>query len=92
MDRNKFSEADAKQRIASQMSLEEKCKQSHFVVENSGTVRDTEEQVMRILDVLRQSNQHWKLRGIVLATTTVFFGVLTWLLNLKFGFLQGILY
>lgn len=91
MDRNKFSEADAKTRIAAQMPLEEKCKMSHFVVENSGSVNDTKDQALRILDVLQQSNQHWKIRGIVLATATVFFGVLTWLLNLKFGFLQGLL-
>lgn len=91
MDRNKFSEADAKVRIAAQMSLDEKCKQSHFVIENSGSERDTEQQALRILEVLRQSNQHWKIRGVVLASTTFLFGFIAWLLHLKYGFLDGLL-
>lgn len=37
MDRNHLSEADAKKRIKLQMPLEQKCGQSHFVIENSGT-------------------------------------------------------
>lgn len=39
MDRNHLSEADAKKRIKQQMPLEQKCNQSHFVVENSGMVK-----------------------------------------------------
>lgn len=91
MRRNQYSEADAKQRIAAQMPLEEKCKQSHFVIENSGSEADTEAQALRILAVLRQSNQHWRIRGIALATSAVFFALVAWLLHLKYGFLEGFL-
>lgn len=91
MDRNKFSEADAKKRIAAQMPLEEKCKQSNFVIENSGSQSDTEEQALRILQVLQASNQHWKIRGIILATAAIFFSGIAWLLHLKYNIFQGLL-
>jgi len=84
MDRNGLSEADAKKRIAAQMPLERKCEQSHFVIDNSGTERDTEEQTLKILQVLQDSNQHWKIRGYILATATVFFSGLAWFLNYKY--------
>jgi dephospho-CoA kinase len=45
MERNSMPEASAKKRISAQMSLERKCEQAHFVVENSGTMQDTREQV-----------------------------------------------
>ena len=45
MERNSMSEAKAKKRISAQMSLEHKCEQAHFVVENSGTIQNTHEQV-----------------------------------------------
>jgi Dephospho-CoA kinase len=45
MERNSMSEAKAKKRISAQMSLERKCEQAHFVVENSGTIQHTHEQV-----------------------------------------------
>lgn len=45
IERNFMSEAKAKKRISAQMSLERKCEQAHFVVENSGTTQDTREQV-----------------------------------------------
>ena len=38
MDRNHLSESDAKKRIKTQMPLEKKAEQSHFVIENSGKV------------------------------------------------------
>jgi len=45
MERNSMPETNAKKRISSQMSLERKCEQAHFVIENSGTIQDTREQV-----------------------------------------------
>jgi len=45
MERNSMPETNAKKRIGAQMSLERKCEQAHFVVENSGTIQDTREQV-----------------------------------------------
>lgn len=85
MDRNGFNEADAKKRISAQMPLEEKCKQSHFVIDNSSTVSDTEEQTLKILEVLMESNQHWKIRGIILATAVLFFSGLAWFLEYKYN-------
>ncbi|KAG4076425.1 hypothetical protein HA402_005868 [Bradysia odoriphaga] len=84
MDRNKLSEADAKKRIAAQMPLELKCSQSHFVIENSGSLSDTEQQALKILEVLIDSNHHWKIRGIILATAAVFFSGIAWLLDYKY--------
>ncbi|KAJ6632869.1 Dephospho-CoA kinase domain-containing protein [Pseudolycoriella hygida] len=84
MDRNKLSEADAKKRISAQMPLELKCSQSHFVIENSGTLNDTEQQALQILEVLLESNHHWKIRGIILTTAAVFFSGVAWLLDYKY--------
>lgn len=83
MERNSLSEADAKKRIAAQMPLEKKCELSHFIVENSGNLADTEEQTLKVLEVLLESNYHWRIRGIILATAAVFFTGVAWLLNFK---------
>lgn len=84
MGRNGFSEADAKKRIATQMPLEEKCEQSNYVIENSGSIRDMEEQALRILGILLDSNHHWRIRGYILAATAVLFSGLAWFLNYKY--------
>lgn len=86
MDRSKLSETDAKKRISSQMPLERKCEQSNFVIENSGSTQDAEEQFHKILAVLQESNQHWKVRGIILATTALLFSGIAWILNYKYKF------
>lgn len=79
MDRNSMSEAKAKKRIGAQMSLERKCEQAHFVVENSGTISDTREQVLRILTVLRSYKAHWKLRAIAGLCCTGLVSLLIWI-------------
>ena len=84
MDRNGLSEADAKKRIAAQMPLDTKCELSHFIIENSGSQIDTEQQTLKILEVLLESNHHWKIRGVILATATVFLSGFAWLLNYKY--------
>uniref|UniRef100_U5EZN6 Dephospho-CoA kinase domain-containing protein n=1 Tax=Corethrella appendiculata TaxID=1370023 RepID=U5EZN6_9DIPT len=85
MDRNnRLSESDAKKRIKAQMPLEQKCAESHFVIENSGTLQDTEEQTMKIINLLQESNHHWKIRGILLATAAVLFSGIAWILNYKY--------
>lgn len=91
MDRNngKLSEADAKKRIKAQMPLERKCEQSHFVIENSGSQMDTEEQFYKILAILQASNQHWKIRGVILAAAAVIFSGIAWILNHKYKFFGG---
>lgn len=65
MERSGLSEVKAKYRIDAQMSLESKCEKADFVVENSGSTDDTREQVLRILENLRASKHHWKIRFIV---------------------------
>lgn len=89
IDRFKLSESDAKKRIAAQMSLDEKCKLSNFVIENSSSMKDLEEQTILIINVLKDSNQHWKLRGILLTTATVILSGLAWLLNKKYKFISN---
>lgn len=84
MDRNGLSEADAKKRIAVQMPIEKKCEQSHFIIDNSSGQVDTEEQVLKILELLLESNHHWKIRGIILATAAVVVSGIAWLLNYKY--------
>uniref|UniRef100_A0A182JIE8 Dephospho-CoA kinase domain-containing protein n=1 Tax=Anopheles atroparvus TaxID=41427 RepID=A0A182JIE8_ANOAO len=84
MDRSHYTEAEAKKRIKSQMPLEQKCEQSHFVIENSGTLRDTEEQTLQILSILQDSNQHWKIRGIIFATAALLVSSIAWILNYKY--------
>jgi dephospho-CoA kinase len=46
--RDGFSEADARVRIASQMSIAEKAKRADYVIDNSGTREETERQVRAI--------------------------------------------
>lgn len=59
-----MSESRAKKRINAQMSLNTKCERAHFVIENSGSMDDTREQVIRIVSILKSSRHHWKLRII----------------------------
>lgn len=88
MDRNGLSEAEAKKRIAAQMPLEKKCEQSHFVIDNSSNSSDAEEQTLKILEVLLDSNHHWRIRGYILATAAVFLSGMAWLLNNKYKFIS----
>lgn len=77
MERSGISEQKAKQRIAAQMSLDSKCEKADFVVENSGSFVDTREQVSRIIDNLRSSKHHWKIRLIVGLLSSGFLSILT---------------
>lgn len=86
MDRNGLSEADAKKRIAAQLPLEKKCEMSDFVVDNSSNISDTEEQTLKVLEVLLESNHHWRIRGYIVATAAVFLSGVAWLLNQKYKF------
>lgn len=60
--RNELSEEDAKKRIESQMPLEKKCEQSHFVVDNNGSIEDTEAAALRICTMMKECKQHWRNR------------------------------
>lgn len=70
MERGQMSEARAKRRIAAQMPLEDKCRRAHFVVDNSGSERDTREEVVRIINTLRASRAHWRLRLLLILGAT----------------------
>ncbi|KAK7788302.1 hypothetical protein R5R35_010796 [Gryllus longicercus] len=79
MDRNSVSESRAKQRINAQMPLESKCEKAHFVVENSGTVEDTRQQVIKIISILRGYRAHWKLRVFAALCCTGIVSLLIWI-------------
>lgn len=48
MKRNALSEADARARIASQLSLDEKKKHATWVIDNAGTLEQTRAQVLKV--------------------------------------------
>ncbi|CAL7944660.1 unnamed protein product [Xylocopa violacea] len=81
MERTGFTEAKAKIRIAAQMSLEKKANMANFVIENSGSVRDTREQTIKVIKVLKASKYHWKLRFLVGFCCTVLLAGVYWLKN-----------
>lgn len=63
MDREQqYTEEDARQRIAAQMSLSDKCDKSHFVVDNSASRIETRQQVEKIIAALRLSRHHVTVR------------------------------
>jgi dephospho-CoA kinase len=88
IDRNNLTLTEAKKRIKAQMSLDEKAKMSHYVIENSGSQQDMEEQALSIIKILIDSNHHWKLRGILLASAFSILAGVAWLLNRKYKFLS----
>ncbi|XQY90953.1 dephospho-CoA kinase [Metabacillus sp. HB246100] len=52
MNRNNLSEQDAKMRIQSQLSIEKKKKMGDYVIDNSGTIQETKEQLNEIIKKL----------------------------------------
>jgi hypothetical protein len=65
MARNNLTESEANQRIASQMSIEEKKKLAHFVIDNSGDLSRTQQQVQVLLNLV-QRKRVWFSRNNVL--------------------------
>ncbi|XP_034195666.1 dephospho-CoA kinase isoform X1 [Osmia lignaria lignaria] len=84
MERTGFTEAKAKLRVAAQMSLEKKAEMANFVIENSGSERDTREQTIKVINVLKASKHHWKLRFIVGFCCTVLLAGVYWIRNKNF--------
>lgn len=62
MERNDYTEAQAEQRMASQMPLNRKCQLATHVVDNSGTEAETFLQVQTIHKELTSSWAFWPLR------------------------------
>merc|ERR1711915_460110 len=77
MEQRHLSERDSKLMIGAQMNMDQKAAMAQYVIENSGSIQDTCEQVSRIHKNLTKSFFHWKVR--------FFFGV-------AFGGLVGLVY
>lgn len=84
IDRNSLTETEAKKRIKAQMSLDEKAKMSHYVIENSGSPQDMEQQALSIIRIIVDSNHHWRLRGMIFGALVSLIAGVTWLLNWRF--------
>lgn len=89
MDRNNMSLTEAKKRIQAQMPLEKKCAMSHFVIENSGSPKDMEEQAVQIVNMMLESNHHWRLRGIIMASAFSILAGIAWILDRKYKFISN---
>jgi dephospho-CoA kinase len=57
-----MSREDARNRIKSQLPLEEKIKSADFVINNDGPLEETKKQVEEIYSLLRKGEQHGKQR------------------------------
>jgi dephospho-CoA kinase len=89
MEQRSLSERVSKQMIDAQMALETKAAKADFVIENSGSLRDTEAQVLEVHRQLSKSRFHWKVRvaiglavggvvGIVWLVAKLVKGAVTW--------------
>jgi dephospho-CoA kinase len=56
INRDHFAEAEAKQRIQAQMSIEEKKRRADFVIDNQGSYQNTERQVNQLWNFLISKN------------------------------------
>jgi len=54
--RDHLSEQDAKQRISSQISIEDKVKEADYLIDNDGTEQETKEQFYQLLEQLKQND------------------------------------
>lgn len=81
MERSGFTEAKAKLRIGAQMSQDKKAEMSNFVIENSSNLQDMRDQTIKIINVLKSSQHHWKLRFILGFCCTVLLAGAFWFRN-----------
>lgn len=63
------------------MSLEKKAEMANFVIENSGSELDTREQTIKVINVLKSSKYHWKLRFLLGFCCTILLAGVYWLKN-----------
>lgn len=79
MNRNMMSKSLAEQRIAAQMPLEKKCEIAHYVIDNTGDIDSTRKQAKRIVGILNESWEHWRIRMyIAVFAVIVFSPILYW--------------
>ncbi|KAL5007485.1 hypothetical protein ScPMuIL_016291 [Solemya velum] len=81
MARNSLTQAEALQRIGSQMSLEEKSKRATYVIDNSGTIADTELQVKKLYRTIESSNVHWRIRVAVVSCLAAVIALVSYILK-----------
>jgi len=65
MEQRHLSERDSKLMIGAQMNMDKKASMAQYVIENSGSMHDTIDQVSRIHNSLSKSFFHWKVRIFV---------------------------
>jgi len=75
MEQRHLSERDSKLMIGAQMNMDQKAAMAQFVIENSGSLQDTHEQVLRIHNNLSKSYFHWKVRLVLGAAIGGIFGL-----------------
>jgi len=76
MEQRHLTERESKLMIGAQMPLEQKSTMAQFVIENSGSLEDTRQQVSRIHKRLASSYFHWKIRLFVGAALGGFVGAI----------------
>ena len=81
MKRNKFSEEEARKRIAVQMALAEKRKLASCIIDNNNSLEDTKQQVKALYSKFSASNAYWKVRLILLSCFVGLFSVLTFVFS-----------
>jgi dephospho-CoA kinase len=88
MEQRHLSERESKLMIGAQMPLDQKATMAQFVIENSGNLEDSKQQVYRIHRRLSGSYFHWKLRVLVGLAVGGIAGAL-YLVTSKVGKLAG---
>ncbi|KAK3853348.1 hypothetical protein Pcinc_036790 [Petrolisthes cinctipes] len=78
LTRNQYSEKEAIARIEAQLPLEVKCKMADIIIENSGSIDNTRNQVEGIIKLLRSSKQHIYNRVVYGGGLIVFIALLCW--------------
>lgn len=71
------------------MPLDKKCELSHFVIDNSGALHDTEEEAAKIMTALLDSRHYWKMRLILMGTAALLCSGIAWLVNNKYKIMSS---
>jgi hypothetical protein len=63
--RNNLTDNEARQRIASQMSIEEKKKRAHYIINNCGDLQSTEKQIENFLALLKTKHSWFSRNNVI---------------------------
>jgi dephospho-CoA kinase len=72
---------DARNRINSQMKIDEKLKRADFIIDNSKSIENTENQVVALNEKLNKSKEYLKIRFILLSFAFLLTSGLIYALN-----------